>query len=364
MNKLTIVQLLPELNTGGVERGATDLSNELSKRGYRSYVISNGGKFEEEIVSNGGHHFKLPIHKKSLSTLFLAKKLYNLYKEIKPDIVHVRSRVPALVNLIAYNYFKEKKPILISTFHGLYSKPFYSQVMSKVDHTIAISNTVKEYIKDNYKLSDDHISFIPRGCDLNKFNKESLDKDWIDNFFLNFSNVRNKKILTLPGRITRWKGAESFIDLIENLDNSYHGLIVGPVAKNKKKYLSMLKKLIHEKNLDNKITFTGGVSDIENIYKISDIVFNLSFKPEPFGRTTIEAISCGTKVVGWDHGGTKEILENLFPSGLVELSNINILKEVTIKVANNEIFPKGNIYTSDLMIDKTISLYESLSSDS
>ena len=183
MNKLTIVQLLPELNTGGVERGATDLSNELSKRGYRSYVISNGGKFEEEVVSNGGYHIKLPIHKKSLSTLFLAKKLYNLYKEIKPDIVHVRSRVPALVNLIAYNYFKEKKPILISTFHGLYSKPFYSQVMSKVDHTIAISNTVKEYIKDNYKLSDDQISFIPRGCDLNKFNKESLDKDWINNFF-------------------------------------------------------------------------------------------------------------------------------------------------------------------------------------
>ena len=80
MNKLTIVQLLPELNTGGVERGATDLSNKLSERGYRSYVISNGGKFEDEVVSNGGHHITLPIHKKSLSTLFLAKKLYNLYE--------------------------------------------------------------------------------------------------------------------------------------------------------------------------------------------------------------------------------------------------------------------------------------------
>ena len=110
-----------------------------------------------------------------------------------------------------------------------------------------------------------------------------------------------------------------------SLTDSYHGLIVGPVAKNKKKYLADLKKLIDRRNISNKITFTGGINDIQNVYKISDIVFNLSLKPEPFGRTTIEAISCGTKVIGWDHGGTKEILENLFPNGLVELSAIKVI---------------------------------------
>ena len=140
-------------------------------------------------------------------------------------------------------------------------------------------------------------------------------------------------------------------------------MIVGPVATNKKSYLRNLKNLVQKKNLEDKITFTGGVSDIENIYKLSNIVFNLSLKPEPFGRTTIEAISCGAKVIGWDHGGTKEILENLFPSGLVELANIDSLKEVTIKVANNDLYPKDNIYTSKLMIDKTINLYESLSNE-
>ena len=102
-----------------------------------------------------------------------------------------------------------------------------------------------------------------------------------------------------------------------------------------------LKNLVQKKNLEDKITFTGGISDIENIYNLSNIVFNLSLKPEPFGRTTIEAISCGAKVVGWDHGGTKEILENLFPLGLVELANIDALKEVTIKVANNDLYPKS-----------------------
>ena len=100
MNKLKVVQLLPELNTGGVERGATDLSNELVKRGHASFVISNGGRFEDEIINNGGTHIKLPIHKKSISTLFLANKLFNIYENINPSIIHVRSRVPALVNLM------------------------------------------------------------------------------------------------------------------------------------------------------------------------------------------------------------------------------------------------------------------------
>ena len=81
MNKLKVIQLLPELNTGGVERGATDLSNELVRRGHSSFVISNGGRFENEIIDNGGTHIKLPIHKKSISTLFLANQLFDIYKK-------------------------------------------------------------------------------------------------------------------------------------------------------------------------------------------------------------------------------------------------------------------------------------------
>lgn len=234
MNKLKVVQLLPELNTGGVERGATDLSNELVRRGHTSCVISNGGRFEREITDNGGTHIKLPIHKKSISTLFLANKIFKIYQNINPNIIHVRSRVPALVNLIAYKKFKSNKPKLISTFHGLYSKPFYSQVMSKVDHAIAISDVVKDYIKQNYSLENDQITLIPRGCDISVFNKDPINDNWLNTFFNKYPNTKNKKILTLPGRITRWKGAESFIDLIESLDSSYHGLIVGPVAANKK----------------------------------------------------------------------------------------------------------------------------------
>ena len=151
MNKLKVIQLLPELNIGGVERGTKDFSRALVEKGHDSIVISNGGLFEQDIQKDGARHIKLPIHKKSLFSLFLSRKLKSIYKIEKPDIVHVRSRMPAWINFYAFKKLS-KKPILVSTFHGLYSTPIYSQIMSKVDHIIAISKTVKEYITNTYNI--------------------------------------------------------------------------------------------------------------------------------------------------------------------------------------------------------------------
>ena len=131
--------------------------------------------------------------------------------------------------------------------------------------------------------------------------------------------------------------------------------------KKKEKYFNTLIKKVEDLGITEKITFTGSRKDIVNIYKISDIVFNLSIKPEPFGRTTIEAISCGTKVIGWNHGGTKEILEELFPEGLVELNNIDFLKEKVLKLSKkSHRKPEDNTFTSNRMIKETIDLYNQL----
>ena len=116
MNKLKVIQILPELNIGGVERGTKDFSKTLVEKGHDSIVISNGGIFETDIVSNGGIHINLPVHKKNPLSLFLAFKLAKIYEEHRPDIVHVRSRMPAWINYLAFKKLK-KKPVLISTFH-------------------------------------------------------------------------------------------------------------------------------------------------------------------------------------------------------------------------------------------------------
>ena len=361
MNKLKVIQLLPELNIGGVERGTCDFSKALVKNGHESVVISNGGIYEKDIIQHGGKHINLPIHKKSLFSLLLSKKLSKIYEEEKPDVVHVRSRMPAWINFYAFKQLSDK-PLLISTFHGLYSTPVYSQVMSKVDHMIAISKTVKSYIINTYRVSENKISTIPRGCDTDYFNKELLDNDWINNWYSEYPQTKNKIILTLPTRISKWKGLDSFLELISELDsNKYHGLVVGPTSPTKEKYFNSLKNKVKDLGITKNITFTGSRSDIVNIYKISDVVFNLSIKPEPFGRTTIEAISCGSKVIGWNHGGTKEILEELFPEGLVYLNDIESLKQKVIIISNKDHpLPKENSFTSNRMIKETINLYHQL----
>ena len=356
---MKVLQILPQLNIGGVERGTLDLSKALIEKNHQSYVISGGGSLVNELEMSGAKHFDIPVHVKNIKTLFLADTLSKTISEIDPDIVHIRSRMPAWVNYRAYKKLN-KKPILVSTFHGLYSFPFYSKVMSFVDHAIAISNTVESYILETYKLKKKDITIIPRGCDPKEFNKNIINADDKNNLFREFPQLVNKKVLTIPARITKWKGVNEFIELLSLLDNSYHGLIVGPVARSKENYFNKLLKKVKSMEVEEKITFTGSRKDISNIYKISDLVFNLSQKPEPFGRTMIEAIACGTKVIGWNHGGASEILNELFPHGLVKLNNMDELREATINVSSSDLVPKENIFTARKMTDSTIDLYESL----
>ena len=356
---MRVVQILPQLNIGGVERGTLDLSKALIEQGHESYVISGGGILVDELIRSGAKHYEIPVHIKSLRTLYLAKSLSEKISSIDPDIVHVRSRMPAWVNYRALKML-QRKPLLISTFHGLYSFPIYSKVMSFVDHSIAISKTVERYILDNYKLDKDDITIIPRGCDPIEFNKGVINPVDKANIIEEFPQIVGKKVLTIPGRITKWKGVAEFIELLALLDDNYHGLIVGPVAKSKKKYLNKLQNKVSSLNLEDKITFTGSRRDIANIYKISDVVFNLSQTPEPFGRTMIEAIACGAKVVGWNHGGASEILTELFPQGLVTLNDMNKLLKTTNRVASSNSLPRENIFTANRMTSSTISLYQNL----
>ena len=359
---MRILQILPELNIGGVERGVCDLSKALVEKGHKSYVISNGGKLQSSLVESGGIHISMPIHIKRFKTLKLADELYKVIHDINPDIVHVRSRMPAWVAYYALKKFQYNKPVHISTFHGLYSFPIYSKVMAKVDHIISISRTVEDYIKTTYRVPDNKITDIHRGCDLSEINQEPLSTSWKEAWYEEFPQTLNKKIIMLPARITKWKGVDDFIDLINLInDESIHGIVVGPVSKSKEKFFKKLQSKVKKFGLETKITFCGSRSDIVNIYKFADIVYNLSKTPEPFGRTTIEAASVGTKIMGWNHGGTKEILNELFPEGLVKLGDIQALKEKTIElILDSDKKPETNSFTSERMIDSTLAVYRSL----
>ena len=360
---MRIVQVIPELNEGGVERGVVELNREFVKKGIDSFVISAGGKLQNQINLDGGKYIKFDVCSKNIFTAFSrVKGLKKILKEINPDIIHVRSRVPAWLVYFANKSLKIK---VVSTIHGFNSVGFYSSIMQKSDAVICVSNSIKEYIQKHYQTSENKITVIPRGIDLALFNPKNIDETFIENFKKEF-NLRDKFIVSSVGRVTQLKDYETFIKailLVKKEIPNIVGLIVGGVRSDKEDYLKSLKSLIKQLDLEENIIFTGSQSKIEQIYALSDVVISSSKKPESFGRAVAEAICMNKPVVATNHGGVKDIIiENVnglfFGVGNVqELAN-NILKARTLEfdgytyICSN--FSLGN------MVDKTVNVYYKL----
>lgn len=364
--RATVVQVLPALTTGGVERGTIDLSIELLKRGFRPLIISAGGELAPELNNLKIKHIPLDIGRKRLSTFLLIRKLSEIFLNEEVNIIHARSRLPAWISKLALNRIAGVKSISwLTTVHGPYTVNLYSRIMTSGDVVIAVSDFIKNYIIDGYNINPNRIITIPRGVDITKyFPGYKPDKSWLDNSRVEEWWSMEKPILTLPARLTRWKGQEQFIDLLFNLKNrglKFHGLIVGGAHKNKRKYGEFLQKRIQTLGLSNQVTILGNRKDLRQIMAISSITFSLTQKPEAFGRTTAESLSLGTPVIGYNHGGTGEILEKWFPVGLVKPFMID---EATDKVAwflqKPQVVPLTNPFPLQNMLDSTINIYSKI----
>ena len=360
---MRIVQLLPELNEGGVERGVVELNREYVKQEIESYVISNGGKLDNQINIDGGKHIKFDVCSKNIFTAFSrVSKLKKILKELKPDIIHVRSRVPAW---LIYFVNKSLNIKVVSTVHGFNSVGYYSSIMQKSDAVICVSNSIKEYIQKHYNTAENKITVIPRGIDLDLFNSNNISNDFIDSFKKE-NNLKNKFIISSVGRVTQLKDYETFIkaiSLVKKEIPNVVALIVGGVRSDKQEYLNSLKKLVNELNLEDNIIFTGSQSKISEIYALSNVVVSSSKKPESFGRAVAESIAMNTPVIATNHGGVKDIIienENGFffeVGNEKELAN-NILKSKNLKF-DGYTYISSN-FSLGTMLDKTLEVYKRL----
>lgn len=363
--KLTIVQALPALHSGGVEKGTLEIARALVAAGHRSIVISNGGRLVAQLEQEGSEHITIPVHRKSLTSLLQVRRFRQIICTIKPDIVHARSRIPAWIAWLALRKLPaETRPRFITTVHGMYSVSPYSAIMTKGEKVIAVSKTVLQYISDNYPACPaDKIELIYRGVDPDEFPFDyKPGVEWLEAWHTEFPLLADKVILTLPGRITRLKGHETFIRLIHSLVDAglpVHGLIVGGAEEKKKSYQTELKTLITSLGLESNITFTGLRSDIREILSQSQLVFSLSTKPETFGRTTLEALSLGRPVIGWGIGGVGEILTAMFPDGRIPNGDEEQLLRMTRHLLQHPTAPARNSqFLLSNMQQQTLSLYK------
>jgi glycosyltransferase involved in cell wall biosynthesis len=177
-HKPTVLQVLPALVTGGVERGTMDIAKALVDNGFRSLVVSAGGPLVKSIENDGSRHITLPLNSKNPWHIFNnISRLAELIKKEKIDIVHARSRAPAWS---AYFAAKKAGCKFMTTFHGSYGmqnriKRFYNSVMVKGEKIIAVSEFISDYICKYYpEVSKKKITVIHRGVDTKVFDPNNI----------------------------------------------------------------------------------------------------------------------------------------------------------------------------------------------
>ena len=319
--RLTVVQLIPRLHAGGAERSTLEISRALVLAGHRSVVISAGGRMVEQLQAEGGEHITLDLARKSLRTLGRLGQLRRLLQQIRPDIVHARSRLPAWLGWWAIKGLTPR-PHFVTTAHGLNSPGRYSAILLRGEKVIAVSQTLRDYVLSHYRwLESSRVRVIPRGIDAAAFPYgHRPDDGWTKAFFTEYPALAGAPLLTLPARGTRLKGHHDAIELLADLKRrgvEARLLLLGVVEPGREEYLAELQELIRVRGVTSQVVLTPSRSDVRDIYAISTLVLQLSNKPESFGRTVIEALSLCRPVLGYAHGGVGELLAELYPAGRV-----------------------------------------------
>lgn len=366
--RLTIVQMVPELNGGGVETETLEVSAEIVRQGHRSIVISSGGRLVDQLHNHGAEHVAWNIRSKSPASLRWIWPLRKYLQANHVNIIHARSRIPAWIGYLAWRGMnRETRPRFMTTAHGLYSVNRYSEIMTRGERVIAISETVKNYLECQYpRMNQEAIRFIPRGIDPHDFPRNfQPSSEWLATWFGDYPELHGRPVISLVGRMTRLKGHRDLIEIIDRLRKvspEVRALVVGDVDPRRARYSEEIHQEIRQKNLQDHFVFTGHRTDVREIYSVSDIVLSLtSDPPEAFGRATVEALSMGVPVVGYDHGGTGEILRHVFPNGLVEPGNIEMAVNQVQKLLRDGIqVPAEHPYLISRMLAETIAVYEEL----
>ena len=327
MSSFNLVQIVPSLDSGGVERGAVDVANFLAEKKIQNFIITSGGKMIKELDERFIHVHQLPVASKNFfSYPLIARKINQFIKANNINIVHVRSRGPAwMVNLIAKNNIKT-----IATFHNVYGghsylKKMYNKGLSKMDHLVAISDYVKETIVKKYDLLPNNISVINRGVDTEYFN-QPLDVGIRNNILKTHQIDTAKKIILFPARITSWKGQLEFIDVIKKMDTQNILVLFAGDTKNKS-YTKLVRDKIEQNNLKQVCKILGSVNqdEMRSLYQIADLSLSFPLRTEGFGRTVSESLYSKTPVLAFDYGGVKNQLANLSDMFKVKPQDFQVL---------------------------------------
>jgi glycosyltransferase involved in cell wall biosynthesis len=331
---LTVVQLLPALEAGGVERGTLEIASALVAAGHRSVVVSAGGKLVAPLVAGGSEHIELAVGRKSFASLWLVPKLRRLFRDLDADLVHARSRLPAWLTWLAWRGMDARtRPRFLTTMHGLNSVNAYSGIMARGERVICVSQTVREHILRHYPRTDpSRLRVIPRAVDPDEFpHGHRPDDEWRKRFVAEHPALAGPAPwLCLAGRGTRMKGHSHAIRLVADLREAgleTRLILLGVREPGRSHYVDELRAQANRHGVADAVVMTAPRRDVRDAMAASALVLQVSPKPEAFGRTVVEALNLGVPVLGFDLAGVGEQLRDLFPQGAVAVGDRRALAE-------------------------------------
>ncbi len=370
-----VLQVLPSLVTGGVERGTIDVAAALAEAGWTALVASSGGHMQRELDRAGVKHIQLPVHSKNPWVMRAnIGRLEQVIAENGVDIVHARSRAPAWSAFLAA---QRAGVHFLTTFHGTYTlgpmglKKRYNAIMTQGEQVIAISHFIADHIQATYRVDPGRIRVIHRGIDLDKFDPGRVSQERIIQLAQKWRLPDGCPVIMLPGRLTRWKGQRVLIEALAMLGRrDLRCLLVGS-DQGRSAYTDELQALIERRGLTEVVHVVGECNDMPAAYMLTDVVVSASTDPEAFGRVIVEGQAMGRPVVATDNGaGRENVLDGqtglLVPPGDVAalaLALDRVLaigpdeREARARLAIN--FVREN-FSRELMCARTLGVYSEL----
>ncbi|MFA5038250.1 MAG: lipopolysaccharide heptosyltransferase II [Candidatus Omnitrophota bacterium] len=355
---MNILQILPQLNVGGVETGTVDLAKYLMKNGHHCVVVSAGGPLADELVKCGVSHYKLPVDNKAFWVMFkAADEVAEIIEKERIQVVHARSRVPAWVGFLAC---RKTNAVMVTTAHGHYSRHIFSYMMGWGKYTIVPSSVIGKHMVRDFGVPLENIKRIPRSVDLSRYP------------FRGPRERRNKEFLVgVVGRIAPIKGQLYFLKALARvLRNApfVRAWVVGGISPGKDSYMEELEVWTRRLGLSETVSFLGNRRDIPELLKQMDALVMPSITEESFGRVIVEAQAVGVPVIASKVGGVVEIIDNekdgllVFPKDDEAMAQA-ILKLITDDALGRRLSESGRRkveekFTLEKMAQETLAVYK------
>lgn len=374
-----ILQVLPALNSGGVERGTLEMVAAISDAGACPLVASAGGRLEPGVRYAGGQHFTIPLEKKNpLSILKNAKALEELIRRENVSLVHARSRAPAWAARLAC---RRAGVPLVTTWHGVHDASFpgkkhWNAVLASGQRVIAISHYIASRIRESYRVGEDRLRTIPRGADVHMFDPDVVRGTRVQELAELWDIPDDAFVMLLPGRLTGWKGQGVLLSALQqisqeaDLPQNWVCVFVGEAGR-KKDYAKELVEQSRLSGIAERVRFAGHCSDMPAAFALANVVVVPSLRPEPFGRVVVEAQAMRKPVIVAAHGAAMETVRHGETGLLVPPGDVAALAEMLAAVLSadeEQIRAMGeharasvlDSYTTEAMQNATLRVYDEL----